>query len=241
MLMLAAREVTKRYGDIVALNHISLELSTGEVFGLLGSNGAGKTTLMKIFATLLRPDSGVAFVGNADVVRDPLMARRMIGFVPENPSLYDKLTGREFLNMIARLRNMKRADADRGIDEMRELFRMGAELERESDGLSRGMKQKLALSSALFHKPPVLILDEPTNGLDPRFAKVLKEWLKNYARAGNTILLSTHVTQVAEAICDRIAIIHDGGLVALGSIKEVLDETDASTLEDAFTALVGDA
>jgi ABC-2 type transport system ATP-binding protein len=241
MLMLAARDVTKRYGDIIALNRVSLELSRGEVFGLLGSNGAGKTTLMKIFATLLRPDSGVAVVGNADVVRDPLRARRLIGFVPENPSLYDKLTGREFLNMIARLRNMKQADADRGISEMRELFRMGAELERESDGLSRGMKQKLAVSSALFHRPPVLILDEPTNGLDPRFAKVLKEWLKEYARAGNTILLSTHVTQVAEAICDRIAIIHDGGLVALGSVKEVCAKSGASTLEDAFTAIVGDS
>jgi ABC-2 type transport system ATP-binding protein len=241
MLMLAARDITKRYGDIIALNHVSLELPRGEVFGLLGSNGAGKTTLMKIFATLLRPDSGVAVVGNADVVQEPLQARRMIGFVPENPSLYDKLTGREFLNMIARLRNMRQVDADRGIDEMRELFRMGAELERESDGLSRGMKQKLALSSALFHRPPVLILDEPTNGLDPRFAKMLKEWLRNYARAGNTILLSTHVTQVAEAICDRIAIIHDGGLVALGSVKDVCAKNGGSTLEDAFTAIVGDS
>jgi len=241
MLMLSAKGITKHYGEIVALDKVNLELSRGEVFGLLGSNGAGKTTLMKIFATLLRPDSGVALVGNANVVQEPLRARRMIGFVPENPSLYDKLTGLEFLNMIAKLRNMRQTVADTGISEMRDLFRMGAELERESDGLSRGMKQKLALSSALFHKPPVLILDEPTNGLDPRFAKLLKEWLKEYARAGNTILLSTHVTQVAESICDRIAIIHDGRLVALGTVKEVCANSGASTLEDAFTTIVGDA
>jgi len=241
MFMLSARDISKRYGRIVALDHISLELSKGEVFGLLGSNGAGKTTLMKIFATLLRPDSGQATVGNADVVANPLRVRRIIGFVPENPSLYDKLTGREFLDMIARLRGMKKEDVDRGISEMRDLFRMGAELEREADGLSRGMKQKLALSSALFHRPPVLILDEPTNGLDPRFAKVLKEWLKEYARAGNTVLLSTHVTQVAEAICGRIAIIHEGRMVALGSVGEVCASTGASNLEDAFTAIVGDS
>jgi len=239
--MLVAREISKSYGEIVALDHVTLELHKGEVFGLLGSNGAGKTTLMKIFATLLRPDSGVAIVGDADVVREPLRVRKMIGFVPENPSLYDKLTGREFLTMIARLRNMKQADVDRGISEMSDLFHMGKELERESDGLSRGMKQKLALSSALFHRPPALILDEPTNGLDPRFAKMLKEWLREYAHAGNTVLLSTHVTQVAEAICDRIAIIHDGGLVALGSVGEVCARTGASNLEDAFTAIVGDS
>ncbi len=239
--MLVAKEIEKRYGDVVALDGVSLELRQNEVFGLLGSNGAGKTTLMKIFATLLRPDSGSAFVGGRDVVREPLAVRGMIGFVPESPSLYDKLTGREFLNMIARLRNLPQETAHSGIEEMTKLFRLGAELEREADGLSRGMKQKLALSSALFHKPPVLILDEPTNGLDPRFAKVLKAWLRDYASAGKTVLLSTHVTQVAESICDRVGVIHGGKLVALGTVDDVCRETGASTLEDAFTAIVGDS
>jgi len=238
--MLVARDVFKRYGEVVALNGVSLELARGEVFGLLGSNGAGKTTLMKIFATLLRPDSGTASVGGRDVVMDPIAVRRMIGFVPETPALYDKLTGREFLNMIARLRYMTPEKTEAGIEEMKALFRMGAELEREADGLSRGMKQKLALSSALFHRPPVLILDEPTNGLDPRFAKVLKAWLVEYARAGNTVLLSTHVTQVAESVCDRIAVVHEGDMVALGTVGDVLAEFSSSSLEDAFTAIVGD-
>ena len=124
---------------------------------------------------------------------------------------------------------------------MTRLFHMDAELVRETDGLSRGMKQKLALASALFHKPPVLLLDEPTNGLDPRFAKLLKDWLKAYARAGNTVLLSTHVTQVAESICDRVGIIHEGHLVAMGTVGDVKAGVGSATLEDAFTAIVGEA
>jgi len=226
---------------VIALDRVDLEVSDGEVFGLLGSNGAGKTTLLKIFATLLKPDAGTALVRGTDVVDRPLQVRRMIGFVPESPSLYDKLTGMEFLQMIASLRRIPANEVNRGIAEMTRLFRMDAELVRETDGLSRGMKQKLALASALFHKPPVLLLDEPTNGLDPRFAKLLKDWLKAYARAGNTVLLSTHVTQVAESICDRIGIIHEGHLVALGTVGDVKAGVGSATLEDAFTAIVGEA
>lgn len=226
---------------MIALDRVDLEVSTGEVFGLLGSNGAGKTTLLKIFATLLKPDAGTALVRGTDAVDHPLQVRRMIGFVPESPSLYDKLTGMEFLQMIASLRRIPSGEANRGIAEMMRLFHMDAELVRETDGLSRGMKQKLALASALFHKPPVLLLDEPTNGLDPRFAKLLKDWLKAYARAGNTILLSTHVTQVAESICDRIGIIHEGHLVAMGTVGDVKAGVGSATLEDAFTAIVGEA
>lgn len=223
------------------MDRIDLEVSDGEVFGLLGSNGAGKTTLLKIFATLLRPDAGVASVRGTNAVEHPLQVRRMIGFVPESPSLYDKLTGMEFLQMIASLRRIPAREASKGIDEVTQLFRMDAELEREADGLSRGMKQKLALASAIFHKPPVLLLDEPTNGLDPRFAKIFKEWLKSYAMAGNTVMLSTHVTQVAESICDRIGIVHEGHLVALGTVGDVRAKTGSETLEDAFTAIVGEA
>ncbi len=239
--MLAAREVVKRYGNTIALDGVSFDVRRGEVFGLLGSNGAGKTTLMKIFTTLLKPDKGLALIGNADVVDRPLAVRRLIGFVPENPALYDKLTGFEFLRMIARLRNMPPKEAELGIAEMTRLLRLGPELEREADTLSRGMRQKLALASALFHKPPVLILDEPTNGLDPRYAKTLKEWLMGYARAGNTVFLSTHVTQVAESVCDRVAILHEGRLVALGTVDEVCSMAGTDNLEDAFTAIVGDA
>ncbi|HKZ47420.1 MAG TPA: ABC transporter ATP-binding protein [Thermoplasmata archaeon] len=236
--MLSARGVTKRYGPLLALDAIDLDVRPGEVFGLLGSNGAGKTTLMKIFATLLRPDAGSAAVRGLDVLGDPLGVRRLIGFVPETPALYDKLTGREFLHMIARLRGMPDAQAARGIQELSDLLRMEEELDRETDGLSRGMKQKVALASAMFHRPPVLILDEPTNGLDPRFARLLKGWLRAYAAAGNTVLLSTHVTQVAEAICDRIAVVHGGRVAALGTPEDVSHRAGTENLEDAFSVIV---
>ena len=239
--VLSAKAVTKRYGPILAVDGISLEVAQGEVFGLLGSNGAGKTTLMKIFATLLRPDAGTASVAGIDVIQDPLAVRACIGFVPDSAALYDKLTGREFLHLVAKLRGIPIPRAEQGIAEVSYLLRMDEELARECDGLSRGMKQKLALASAMFHKPPVLILDEPTNGLDPRFAKLLKGWLKDYARAGNTVLMSTHVTQVAEAICDRVAIVHEGRIAAEGSVAEVAARADARTLEDAFSVIVGEA
>ena len=239
--MLSARGIVKRYGALLAVDGISLEVAQGEVFGLLGSNGAGKTTLMKIFATLLRPDAGSARVAGIEVSDDPLAVRARIGFVPESPALYDKLTGREFLQLIAQLRGMPAKRAEQGIAEMASLLRMDEELERECDGLSRGMKQKVALASAMFHRPPVLILDEPTNGLDPRFAKILKEWLRGYARSGHTVLLSTHVTQVAESLCDRIAIVHQGRVAAEGRVPDVVSGADAGSLEDAFSVIVGDA
>ena len=239
--MLSARHVTKSYGEILATDRIDLEVSQGEVFGLLGSNGAGKTTLMKIFATLLRPDSGTALVAGVDVTDDPMAVRARLGFVPESPALYDKLTGREFLEMIAQLRGVPPEKAAQGIAEVAALLHMDEELERECDGLSRGMKQKVALASAMFHRPPVLILDEPTNGLDPRFAKILKGWLRDYARSGHTVLLSTHVTQVAESLCDRIAIVHAGRVAAEGRVSEVVAGAKADTLEDAFSVIVGEA
>jgi len=237
--VLAARAVSKRYGTIVAVDRIDLDVPRGEVFGLLGSNGAGKTTLLKIFATLLRPDSGHATVGGIDAVADPMGVRRLIGFVPETPALYEKLTGREFLHLVARLRGLPAKEADRGIQGVVDLLHMEAEIDREADGLSRGMRQKLALASAMFHRPPVLLLDEPTNGLDPRFTKILKEWLRGYARDGNTVVLSTHVTQVAESVCDRVGIVSEGRVAALGTVREVLSASGSSSLEDAFSVVVG--
>ena len=239
--MLSARRITKSYGEILAADRIDLEVARGEVFGLLGSNGAGKTTLMKIFATLLRPYSGTAVVAGVDVTYDPLAVRARLGFVPESPALYDKLTGREFLQLIAQMRGILPERAEQGISEVADLLHMEEELERECDGLSRGMKQKVALASAMFHRPPVLILDEPTNGLDPRFAKILKEWLRGYARSGHTVLLSTHVTQVAESLCDRVAIVHAGRVAAEGRVAEVVARANAGSLEDAFSVIVGEA
>ena len=239
--MFRAAQLTKRYGDVTAVDAVDLEVRPGEVFGLLGSNGAGKTTMMKVFMTLLRPDGGSAFVDGRDVTRDSLAVRSLLGYVPENPSLYEKLTGSEFLHLLATLRSIPDDAANPLIDDAAKLFRLDRELELEMDAYSRGMRQKMALAAATFHRPRGLVLDEPTNGLDPRFTKILKAYLREFAARGGTVLMSTHITDVAEAICDRVAVVHDGRVVALGTVDEVQSRVGASNLEDAFVALVGDA
>jgi len=239
--MFRAAQLTKRYGDVTAVDAVDLEVRPGEVFGLLGSNGAGKTTMMKVFMTLLRPDGGSAFVDGRDVTRDSLAVRSLLGYVPENPSLYEKLTGSEFLHLLATLRSIPDDAANPLIDDAAKLFRLDRELELEMDAYSRGMRQKMALAAATFHRPRGLVLDEPTNGLDPRFTKILKEYLRGFAASGGTVLLSTHITDIAEQVCDRVAVIHEGRLIALGTVPEVQEAAGAANLEDAFVALVGDA
>lgn len=239
--MFRAAQLTKRYGDVVAVDAVDLDVRPGEIFGLLGSNGAGKTTMMKVFMTLLRPDRGSAFVDGVDVTRESLRVRALLGYVPENPALYEKLTGSEFLHLLATLRGIPKDAAKPLIDASADLFRLDRELELEMDAYSRGMRQKMALAAATFHRPKGLVLDEPTNGLDPRFTKILKEYLRGFAANGGTVLISTHITDVAEAICDRVAVVHDGRVVALGTVDEVQARGGASNLEDAFVALVGDA
>lgn len=239
--MFRSAQLTKRYGDVTAVDAVDLEVRPGEIFGLLGSNGAGKTTMMKVFMTLLRPDGGAAFVDGRDVTRDSLAVRALLGYVPENPALYEKLTGSEFLHLLATLRGIPRERAKDLIRDAADLFRLDRELELEMDAYSRGMKQKMTLAAATFHRPKGLVLDEPTNGLDPRFTKILKGYLRDFAADGGTVLLSTHITDVAEAICDRVCVVHNGRIVALGTVDEVEARAGASNLEDAFVTLVGDA
>lgn len=237
--MFRSAQLTKRYGDVTAVDAVDLDVRAGEVFGLLGSNGAGKTTMMKVFMTLLRPDGGKAYVDGLDVTRDALRVRALLGYVPENPALYEKLTGSEFLHLLATLRGIPKDRARTLIADAADLFRLDRELELEMDAYSRGMRQKMTLAAATFHRPRGLVLDEPTNGLDPRFTKILKGYLREFAEDGGTVLLSTHITDVAEAICDRVAVVHDGRIVALGTVDEVEARAGATNLEDAFVALVG--
>ncbi len=237
--MFRTAQLTKRYGDVVAVDAMDLDVRPGEIFGLLGSNGAGKTTMMKVFATLLHPDGGRAWVEGLDVVRDSLRVRALLGYVPENPAMYEKLTGLEFLRLLAALRGLPRADAEPRIEEAARRFRLDRELELEMDAYSRGMRQKMALAAATFHAPRGLVLDEPTNGLDPRFTKILKGYLREFAADGGTVLLSTHITDVAEEVCDRVAIVHEGRIVTVGTVAEVQASAGATNLEDAFVALVG--
>ncbi|MBI5000002.1 MAG: ABC transporter ATP-binding protein [Euryarchaeota archaeon] len=236
--MLAVQNLTKNFGKVVAVYDLSFEVRPGEVFGLLGTNGAGKTTTMKILATLLKPTAGKAFVDGIDVLKYPTEVKRRIGYLPETPALYEKLTAREFLQMLGSLREMEPIALRKRLGYLEKALEMGEFLDLEIGTYSKGMRQRAAFASAVLHEPPVLILDEPTSGLDPRFAKLVKGWVRDYARGGRTVLMSTHVTEIAESLCDRTAIIDRGQIAALDAPAALKERLGAATLEDAFVQLV---
>jgi ABC-2 type transport system ATP-binding protein len=221
------------------VDDLSLEVGRGQIFGLLGSNGAGKTTALKVLTGLLRPDRGNVHIDGVDVLRNPVEAKRRIGFLPEAPALYDQLSAREFLEMIGTLRGLPQARLDRRIAELLDMMELSDFSDQNIGTFSRGMRQKLAFSSAVLHEPGILVLDEPLSGLDPRFGKLFKNWIREHSAKGGSVLMSTHVTSNAEEMCDRVAIIDRGRALASGLVKEVLGAAGAGTLEDAFVALVG--
>ena len=231
--------LTKRFGSLLAVDDLSFEVERGQLFGLLGSNGAGKTTALKVLTGLLRPDQGSVTVDGVDVLRRPVEAKRRIGFLPEAPALYDLLTAKEFLEMIGTLRGMSPGKLDRRTDELLEMMELSEFAKNNIGTYSRGMRQKLAFASAVIHEPKILILDEPLSGLDPRFGKLFKGWIKDLTGSGGSVLMSTHVTGNAEELCDRVAIIDRGKVLATGTVREVLSAAGAQTLEDAFVTLVG--
>jgi len=231
--------LTKRFGGLVAVDDLSFDVGRGQIFGLLGSNGAGKTTTLKVLTGLLRPDSGRVRIDGVDVLRRPVEAKRRIGFLPEAPALYDQLTAREFLEMIGTLRSMEQARLDARIGELLEMMELSEFAKSNVGTFSRGMRQKLAFASAVLHSPAILVLDEPLSGLDPRFGKLFKDWIRGHAGGGGSVLMSTHVTSNAEEMCDRVAVIDRGRVLAAGPVRGVLEASGTKTLEDAFVALVG--
>ena len=239
--MLAAAGLTKRYGSLTAVDHLDLAVGPGELFGFLGPNGAGKTTTIKMLVGLLRPTAGTASVAGFDLARQSEQAKRRIGYVPDAPFLYEKLTAREFLEFSADLYQVAPASRNRRIDALLQLFQLR---DRAADLLaaySRGMRQKVALAAALLHDPQVLFLDEPTVGLDPRSARQMKDILLDFCREGKTVFLSTHILEIAERMCTRIGIINQGRLIAVGSLDELrhLVSADGQSLEQIFLQLTG--
>ena len=235
---LACRDLTKVYDGTRALDGVSFSVGQGEVFGLLGPNGAGKSTCMKIFGCLIKSTSGIASVGGWDVSQNPVDAKRMVGFLPEFPMLFDNLTGREFVTMMGMMRGLSKREVDSRISR----FTNALDLEEQVDSLlgtySKGMRQKISFTAAVLHDPPILILDEPTSGLDPRFGRYIKDIIREKRDQGKTILLSTHITTVAEELCGRIAIIDKGSIAVSGTIGEVLASLVVKNLEDAFIRVV---
>lgn len=236
--MLEVKNLVKTFGPVRAVDGITFTVEKGEVFGMLGTNGAGKTTTMKILSCILRPTSGQALVDGIDVMADPLEVRRRTGYLPEMPNLFEKLTGREFMQMLGTLRGMEPEALERRISGYVGTLDLGGFLDMEIGTHSKGMRQRVAFASSVLHEPPILILDEPTSGLDPRYSKAVKAWVRDYASKGNTVLMSTHVTEIADSLCDRVAVIHKGRVAGLDTPAGLKRKLGADTLEDVFVKLV---
>src|SRR5262245_695356 len=236
--MIELIHVVKRFGDLVAVNDLSLTVNKGEFFALLGPNAAGKTTTIKILAGLIKPTSGSARVAGFDVQAQPLEVRRRMAYVPDFPFLYDKLTPWEFIRFTGQMFRMEEAALCRKGAELANRFNLDAYLQKPIEGLSHGTRQRVAIVSALLHDPEVFVIDEPMVGLDPYHARVVKDVLKERSQAGMTVFLSTHQLSVAEEIADRIGIIHPGRLVAAGT-RDQLRSQGGSTgaLEQTFLHL----
>ena len=238
--MIEISRLVKRFGSLTAVNDVTLNVARGEFFAMLGPNAAGKTTTLKILAGLMKPTSGSARVCGFDVQSQSLDARRRLAFVPDFPFLYDKLTPREFLRFTGQLFNMAESAIQAGSVELIDRFHLVQFLDKPIEGLSHGTRQRVAIVSALLHSPDVFVIDEPMVGLDPQHARVVKDILKERSRAGMTVLVSTHQLSVAEEMADRIGIIHEGKLVAVGTRDELRRSSGATGLEDAFLALTRD-
>jgi len=241
--MIRLEGLTKNYGKFVAVNQLDLHVPKGELFGFLGPNGAGKTTTLRMIAGILRPTEGTVFIGGDDLIVSPLAAKMRIGFIPDRPYMYDKLTGAEFLRFVAGLFNQDGTVIERRIDELLDLFELSVWKNELIESYSHGMRQKLIISSALIHRPECIVVDEPMVGLDPKGARLLKDIFRSFVDRGGTVLMSTHTLEVAEAMCDRIGIIQEGKLVACGSMAELREQTACgnATLEELFLKLTGGA
>lgn len=234
--MIEIENVTKTYGTKRAVSHLNLRIRAGEVFAFLGANGAGKTTTIKMLVGLLLPDEGYLKLGPHDVVREPRDASRLVGYVPDQPFLYDKLTGREFLQFVADMHSMSPDDAAESIAQQIDLFRLHDFVDRLSEVYSHGMKQRVVFAAALVHRPQVIILDEPMVGLDPLHMRVVKDRMRELADQGTTVFMSTHTLPLAEEIADRIGVVHQGQLQFVGTVKELRQQRqrEDETLEKLF-------
>jgi len=236
--MIKVNGLTKYYGSKPAAKDISFEVKKGEVFGLLGTNGAGKSTTIKMLCGLLKPTRGSIRIGDIDLQRMPLKAKSMMGYLPENPLIYDKLTGAETLELIGKLRKLSIDMIEQRVKYYADTLGLGEQIYHEVGTYSKGMRQKLAIAMTLIHDPEMVLLDEPASGLDPRYTKLLKDWIKNLSANGRTVLLSTHIIEMAETLCDKIGIIDQGKMKAIGTVQEIQNSTGVNNLEDAFIRLI---
>jgi ABC-2 type transport system ATP-binding protein len=233
--------VTKRFGSKVAVDGLTLSVARGELFAFLGPNGAGKTTTIKMIAGLCRPDAGNIAVCGHRMGEDGLQAKAQMAYVPDQPFIYDKLTGNEFLRFVGEMYRLHRGEVRRRLAQLVDCLDMGGFLDQLSEGYSHGMKQRVVLASALLHDPTVIVVDEPMVGLDPRTVRTVKNLFTERTRQGGTVFMSTHTLEVAEAVADRIGIIHRGRLLAVGTLAELRRAaSDERSFEDIFLQLTAD-
>ncbi len=240
-LAVELKNVSKHYNEIVAVNELNLNIKQGRIFGLLGPNGSGKSTTLKMLMGLVQPTSGSVNVLGIDVQKNPIEVKRLVGYVPESPNIYEFLTGIEYLDFIGDIYGMQADEKKQRITEYLKALQLEG---REGDMInsySDGMKKKISLISAFLHKPKLLILDEPLNALDPRSARIVKNFLAELKMQGVTTIMSTHVLEIAQALCDEIAIMYQGNLLALGNMQELQEKASlpSSGLEDIFLKLTG--
>lgn len=232
--MLKIEHLTKKYGDFKAVDDLSLHIAPGEIYGFIGHNGAGKTTTLKSVVGILQFDNGEIFIDGTSIAADPLKCKKEIAYIPDNPDIYEFMTGIKYLNFVADIFGVSAADRQEKIREYAEIFELSSDLAQPISTYSHGMKQKLAIISAWIHSPKLIIMDEPFVGLDPKAAHLLKGMMREICDNGGAIFFSTHVLEVAEKLCDKIAIIKEGKLVRSGTMEEVKGD---DSLEAVFLEL----
>ncbi len=239
--ILSLEGVTLRYGSFTAVDGLDLSLRQGEIFGFLGPNGAGKTTTIRMIAGILEPSAGRIRIGGDDLAERPAAAKRRIGYIPDRPFLYEKLSGSEFLRFVAGLWGMEGPEVEARAERFLRFFSLWDWRDELLESYSHGMRQKLLISSAFLHEPELIVVDEPMVGLDPRSARLLKDLLRDFTGRGGTVFLSTHTLEVAEALCDRIAILSGGRVIARGTMDELRAQADAggAHLEEIFLKVTG--
>jgi ABC-2 type transport system ATP-binding protein len=234
--------LTKQFGSVQALNGLNFRVMPGEIYGLLGPNGAGKTTTIKIFTGLMKPTSGWVKVGGFDPIKNPIEVKSRIGYIAEKPILYESLSSRDFLEFVVSIRKIDQKTANHLVTQLADAFDMARYFDAPIATLSMGMKQKVALIAALIHQPPILLLDEPLNGLDAKSSRIIKDLLSLHVQKGGAVLFSTHIMEVAEHICTRIGIIYQGKMIAEGTLDQLKSKIEgkSETLEEVFLKLTNE-
>jgi ABC-2 type transport system ATP-binding protein len=237
--MIELRNLTKKFGSFTAVDNLSLSIPRGEFFGFLGPNGAGKTTTIKMMAGLFTPTAGEIYINGYNAFTQPIETKRTFAYIPDQPFLYDKLTGREFLYFIGGLFKLEKRALTKTIDELIEHFEIDEWVDKRTEDYSQGMRQRITIAAGMVHGPKTIIIDEPMVGLDPRSAKIVKDTLKQRSKSGVTVFMSTHSLPVAEELCDRIGIIKNGKLIFLGSLEQLdgLKQKYDGKLESVFIEL----